>query len=128
MRTYLSLQLAEIGYESLRFYGPFQPEHIKQLQINRAINEHANLQMTGLLSEEQGAAWIGQTLEQEPMVIRQLDGQGGLLRRLFHGIITRMSVHCVRGVYTFETGGRLAFVSDGYPGEKAFLSECTPYL
>jgi hypothetical protein len=27
--------LERIGYESLRFYGPFQPQHIEQLQITR---------------------------------------------------------------------------------------------
>ncbi|WP_235332206.1 contractile injection system protein, VgrG/Pvc8 family [Paenibacillus terrae] len=91
-----------IGYESLRFYGPFQPLHIEYLQIARAINDHAYLQIRGMLSEEQGAACIGQNMEQEPIVIRQLDDQGQSLRRLFHGIVTSMSVHCVRGVYTFE--------------------------
>ncbi|WP_418026503.1 EndoU domain-containing protein [Paenibacillus sp. JJ1722] len=91
-----------IGYESLRFYGPFQPLHIEQLQITRVINDHAFLHISGMLSEEQGAACIGQDMEQEPIVIRQLDDQGQSLRRLFHGIVTRMSVHCVRGVYTFE--------------------------
>ncbi|MGW9530499.1 contractile injection system protein, VgrG/Pvc8 family [Paenibacillus terrae] len=98
----MSLLSAAIGYESLRFYGPFQPQHIEQLQITRAINDHAFLHISGLLSEEQGAAYIGQDMEQEPIVIRQLDEQGQSLRRLFHGIVTRMSVHCVRGVYTFE--------------------------
>ncbi|MBG9795721.1 hypothetical protein ABD76_25985, partial [Paenibacillus dendritiformis] len=34
--------------------------------------------------------------------IRQLDEQGQSRRRLFHGIVTRLSVHCIRGVYTFE--------------------------
>ncbi|MDN4088650.1 contractile injection system protein, VgrG/Pvc8 family [Paenibacillus polymyxa] len=91
-----------IGYESLRFYGPFQPQHIEQLQITRTINDHAYLHISGMLSEEQGAACIGQDMEQEPIVIRQLNDQGESLRRLFHGIVTRMSVHCVRGVYTFE--------------------------
>ncbi|KAF6659464.1 contractile injection system protein, VgrG/Pvc8 family [Paenibacillus polymyxa] len=91
-----------IGYESLRFYGPFQPQHIEQLQITRTINDHAFLHISGMLSEEQGAACIGQNMEQEPIVIRQLNDQGQSLRRLFHGIVTRMSVHCVRGVYTFE--------------------------
>ncbi|MGG4202885.1 EndoU domain-containing protein [Paenibacillus jamilae] len=91
-----------IGYESLRFYGPFQPLHIEQLQITRTINDHAYLHISGMLSEEQGAACIGQNMEQEPIVIRQLDDQGQSLRRLFHGIVTRISVHCVRGVYTFE--------------------------
>ncbi|APQ58804.1 hypothetical protein PPOLYM_00594 [Paenibacillus polymyxa] len=91
-----------IGYESLRFYGPFQPLHIELLQITRAINDHAYLHISGMLSEEQGAACIDQNMEQEPIVIRQLNDQGQLLRRLFHGIVTRMSVHCVRGVYTFE--------------------------
>ncbi|WP_081317864.1 DNA/RNA non-specific endonuclease [Paenibacillus polymyxa] len=91
-----------IGYESLRFYGPFQPLHIEQLQITRTINDHAYLHISGMLSEEQGVACIGQNMEQEPIVIRQLDDQGQSLRRLFHGIVTRMFVHCVRGVYTFE--------------------------
>ncbi|WP_231517236.1 contractile injection system protein, VgrG/Pvc8 family [Paenibacillus sp. UNCCL52] len=91
-----------IGYESLRFYGPFQPLHIEQLQITRTINDHAFLHISGMLSEEQGAVCIGQDMEQEPIVIRQLDDQGQSLRRLFHGIVTRMSVHCVRDVYTFE--------------------------
>ncbi|MDG0052226.1 hypothetical protein MMB75_00925 [Paenibacillus sp. P2(2022)] len=93
-----------IGYESLRFYGPFQPLHIEQLQITRTINDHAYLHISGMLSEEQGAACIGHNIEQEPIAIRQLNDQGQSLRRLFHGIVTRMSVHCVRGVYTFELG------------------------
>ncbi|WDZ54910.1 contractile injection system protein, VgrG/Pvc8 family [Paenibacillus polymyxa] len=91
-----------IGYESLRFYGPFQPQHIDQLQITRTINDHTFLHISGMLSEEQGAACIGQNMEQESIVIRQLDDQGQSLRRLFHGIVTQMSVNCTRGVYTFE--------------------------
>jgi len=92
----------EIGYESLRFYGPFQPQHIEKLQITRTINDHAYVMVSGMLSEEQGAACIGQNMEEEPIVIRQLDEQGQSVRRLFHGIVTRLSVHCIRGVYTFE--------------------------
>ncbi|MFK4343660.1 MULTISPECIES: HNH endonuclease [unclassified Paenibacillus] len=91
-----------IGYESLHFYGSFQPQHIEKLQITRAINDHAYLMVSGMLSEEKGAACIGQNMEDEPIVIRQLDEQGQSLRRLFHGIVTRLSVHCTRGVYTFE--------------------------
>ncbi|MEK5141428.1 MULTISPECIES: contractile injection system protein, VgrG/Pvc8 family [Paenibacillus] len=91
-----------IGYESLRLYAPFQPQHMEQLRITRAVNDHVFLYVSGMLSEEQGAACVGQDMEQEPIVIRQLDEQGQSLRRLFHGLITRMSVHCIRGVYTFE--------------------------
>ncbi len=98
----MSLLSDGIGYESLRFYGPFQPQHIDQLQITRTINDHTFLHIRGMLSEEQGAACIGQNMEQEPIVIRQLDDQGQSLRRLFHGIVTQMSVNCTRGVYTFE--------------------------
>ncbi|WP_156497398.1 hypothetical protein, partial [Paenibacillus jamilae] len=64
-----------IGYESLRFYGPFQPLHIDQLQITRTINDHVYLHISGMLSEEQGAACIGQSMEQESIVIRQLNDQ-----------------------------------------------------
>ncbi|MFM9281439.1 contractile injection system protein, VgrG/Pvc8 family [Paenibacillus jiagnxiensis] len=91
-----------IGYESLRLYGPFQPQHIEKLKITRAINEHAYLHISGVLPEEQGAACIGQSMEEEPIVLRQLDEQGQSVRRLFHGLVTRMSVQCIRGVYTFE--------------------------
>ncbi|WP_081391273.1 GH-E family nuclease [Paenibacillus peoriae] len=91
-----------IGYESLHLYGPFQPQHMEQLRITRAVNDHAYLYVSGMLSEEQGAACVGQDMEQEPIVIRQLDEQGQSIRRLFHGLVTRMSVHCIRGVYTFE--------------------------
>ncbi|UMR36088.1 hypothetical protein MJ749_00980 [Paenibacillus polymyxa] len=91
-----------IGYESLRLYGPFQPQHMEQLRITRAVNDHAYLYVSGMLSEEQGAACVGQDMEQEPIVIRQLDEQGQSIRRLFHGLVTHMSVHCIRGVYTFE--------------------------
>jgi hypothetical protein len=65
-----------IGYESLRFYGSFQPQHIEKLQITRTINDHAYLTVSGMLPEEQGAACIGQNMEEEPIVIRQLDEQG----------------------------------------------------
>ncbi|MUG47591.1 contractile injection system protein, VgrG/Pvc8 family, partial [Paenibacillus woosongensis] len=98
----MGLHIEGIGYESIRLDGPFQPQHIQQLHIHRAINEHAYLQMTGILPEEQEAAWIGQTMDQEPIVIRQLDEQGQTVRRLFHGMTTRLSIHCIRGVYTFE--------------------------
>ncbi|MDQ0497028.1 phage baseplate assembly protein gpV [Paenibacillus brasilensis] len=98
----MSILTDGISYKSLRFYGPFQPQHIEQLKIKRTINDHAYLHISGLLSEEQGAACIGQNMEQEPIVIRQLDDQGQSLRRLFHGVVTSMSVQCVRGVYTFE--------------------------
>jgi phage baseplate assembly protein gpV len=72
------------------------------LEITRAINEHAFLHISGVLPEEQGAACIGQSMEEEPIVLRQLNEQGQSVRRLFHGLVTRMSVQCIRGVYTFE--------------------------
>ncbi|WGU92301.1 contractile injection system protein, VgrG/Pvc8 family [Paenibacillus dendritiformis] len=98
----MSVLHSGIGYESLRFYGSFQPQHIEKLQITRTINDHAYLTVSGMLSEEQGSTCIGQNMDEEPIVIRQLDEQGQSRRRLFHGIVTRLSVHCIRGVYTFE--------------------------
>ncbi|MEK4058468.1 MULTISPECIES: contractile injection system protein, VgrG/Pvc8 family [Paenibacillus] len=98
----MSLLSAGIGYESLRFEGPFQPQLIERLQITRMINDHAYLQISGVLPEEQGAKCIGKTMDQEPIVIHQLDEQGQSVRRLFHGIVMRLSVHCTRGVYMFE--------------------------
>ena len=78
------------------------------------------LHISGMLTDEQGATCIGQDMEQEPLVIRQLDEQGQSLRRLFHRIVTRMSVHCVRSVYTFQLEALLMIRS--FDELTAFLS------
>ncbi|WP_052723770.1 contractile injection system protein, VgrG/Pvc8 family [Paenibacillus wulumuqiensis] len=98
----MTLLFKGIGYESLRLDGPIHPQHFNELTITRKLNEHGYMMVTGVLPEEQGASMIHHELEGQPVVLRQLDTEGHSVQRLFHGIITRFTVHCIRSVYTFE--------------------------
>ncbi|WP_046216525.1 contractile injection system protein, VgrG/Pvc8 family, partial [Paenibacillus wulumuqiensis] len=91
-----------IGYESLRLDGPIHPQRLNELTITRKINEHGYMFVTGIIPEEQGAASVHHDFEGEPVVLRQLDAGGHSVQRLFHGVITRFTIHCIRSVYTFE--------------------------
>ncbi|WP_017813076.1 contractile injection system protein, VgrG/Pvc8 family [Paenibacillus shenyangensis] len=91
-----------IGYESLRLDGPIHPQRLNELTITRKINEHGYMVISGILPEEQGAEAIHRTFEGEPVVLRQLNTEGHSVQRLFHGVITRFTIHCVRSIYTFE--------------------------
>jgi len=98
----LTLLFKGIGYESLRLDGPIHPQRLKELSITRKLNEHGYMTVTGILPEEEGAQAIQTELEGQPVVLRQLDEEGHSVCRLFHGCITRFTVHCIRSIYTFE--------------------------
>jgi len=98
----LTLLFKGIGYESLRLDGPIHPQRLKELSITRKLNEHGYMTVTGILPEEEGAQAIQTELEGQPVVLRQLDEEGHSVCRLFHGRITRFTVHCIRSIYTFE--------------------------
>ncbi|ANF97582.1 contractile injection system protein, VgrG/Pvc8 family [Paenibacillus bovis] len=98
----MTLLFKGIGYESLRLDGPIHPQRLNELSITRKLNEHGYMTVTGILPEEEGAQAIQTELEGQPVVLRQLDEEGHSVRRLFHGRITRFTVHCIRSIYTFE--------------------------
>ncbi|MET3940623.1 hypothetical protein ABIC22_003435 [Paenibacillus sp. PvP094] len=91
-----------IGYEQLRLYWPYRAQWLENVQITRQVNEHAKLYVSGILPEENGPGILQVQAEGEPIVLRQVDETGRSVRRLFHGVMTSLTVHLSGGIYRFE--------------------------
>ncbi|WFA85694.1 hypothetical protein [Paenibacillus amylolyticus] len=117
-----------IGYEQLRLYWPYKVQWLEEIRITRQINEHANLYISGVIPEEDGPGILHVQAEGEPIVLRQLDEMGKSVRRLFHGVMTSLTVHLVGGIYRFE----LEAISNTYQmdieiSERAFQNRAMSY-
>jgi hypothetical protein len=91
-----------VGYEQLRLYWPYRAQWLEGVQITRQVNEHAKLYVSGIVPEEDGPGILQVQAEGESIVLRQVDENGRSVRRLFHGVMTSLSVHLSGGVYRFE--------------------------
>ncbi|WP_339305164.1 hypothetical protein NST33_22715 [Paenibacillus sp. FSL L8-0435] len=95
-------KLDQIGYEQIRLYWPYRAQWLEGVQITRQVNEHAKLYVSGIIPEEDGPGVLQVQAEGESIVLRQVDENGRSVRRLFHGVMTSLSVHLSGGVYRFE--------------------------
>ncbi|MDQ0718860.1 hypothetical protein QF049_000121 [Paenibacillus sp. W4I10] len=95
-------KLDQIGYEQIRLYWPYRAQWLEGVQITRQVNEHAKLYVSGIIPEEDGPGILQVQAEGESIVLRQVDENGRSVRRLFHGVMTSLSVHLSGGVYRFE--------------------------
>ncbi|MFC9712515.1 deaminase domain-containing protein [Paenibacillus sp. NPDC056933] len=117
-----------IGYEQLRLYWPYKVQWLEEVRITRQINEHAKLYISGVIPEEEGPGILHVQAEGEPIVLRQLDEMGKSVRRLFHGVMTSLTIHLVGGIYRFE----LEAISNTYQldievSERAFQNRAMSY-
>ncbi|WP_336762091.1 DNA/RNA non-specific endonuclease [Paenibacillus sp. USHLN196] len=95
-------KLDQIGYEQIHLYWPYRAQWLEGVQITRQVNEHAKLYVSGIIPEEDGPGILQVQAEGESIVLRQVDKNGRSVRRLFHGVMTSLSVHLSGGVYRFE--------------------------
>ncbi|HBU83565.1 MAG TPA: hypothetical protein DEF35_18280, partial [Paenibacillus sp.] len=91
-----------IGYEQLRLYWPYRAQWLEGVQITRQVNEHAKLYVSGILPEEDGPEILQVQADGESIVLRQVDETGRSVRRLFHGVMTSLTVQLSGGIYRFE--------------------------
>ena len=117
-----------IGYEQLRLYWPYKVQWLEEIRITRQINEHAKLYISGVIPEEEGPGILHVQAEGEPIVLRQLDEMKKSVRRLFHGMMTSLTIHLVGGIYRFE----LEAISNTYQmdieiSERAFQNRAMSY-
>uniref|UniRef100_UPI0031331D97 contractile injection system protein, VgrG/Pvc8 family n=1 Tax=Paenibacillus turpanensis TaxID=2689078 RepID=UPI0031331D97 len=70
----------------------------------KAVNEHAKLYIEGIIPEEMKDSYIEQSSEGDllEVQIREADGR---TKTLFHGLVSRISVRSVRGIYYLELEG-----------------------
>ncbi|ANY67516.1 hypothetical protein BBD42_14315 [Paenibacillus sp. BIHB 4019] len=98
----MSTEKKAIGYEQLRLQWPYAVQQIQGLRIEKRVNEHALLWVSGILPEEREDQDLQLVSEQDQVELHQVDEQGGMVRILFSGTVASFMVRAIRSVYTFE--------------------------
>ncbi|MGM1022196.1 MAG: contractile injection system protein, VgrG/Pvc8 family [Bacillota bacterium] len=91
-----------LTYTELECTGPFPLQTINELRIERKLNDHARLRISGWLDEEQRDHYIEQDQDNEPVIIRTKTENGQPERILFHGLLVHAETRMVRGIYYVE--------------------------
>lgn len=82
--------MAGISYENLYFH-PYQLQHITNLEINKTINQHSVLHISGILKEDTGDEYIFQLGIDTPIELGYVI-PGQKQEQIFQGIVTNISV------------------------------------
>ncbi|WP_129598123.1 phage baseplate assembly protein V [Anaerophilus nitritogenes] len=85
-----------ISYENIRI-STYEMEYIKDLKITNSINEHATLELTGVLVHERKDEDIHLTEQNTPIEVYYLKANGKV--SLFYGIITQIKIKVVEQVH-----------------------------
>ncbi|MBE0340123.1 hypothetical protein E4V51_01640 [Paenibacillus sp. 28ISP30-2] len=91
-----------LTYTELECTGPYPLQTINELRIERKLNDHARLKISGWLDEEQRDHYIEQDQDNEPVIIRTKTENGQPERILFHGLLVHVETRMVRGIYYVE--------------------------
>ncbi|WP_336077939.1 phage baseplate assembly protein V [Paenibacillus sp. 203] len=91
-----------LTYTELECTGPYPLQTISELRIERKLNDHARLKISGWLDEEQRDHYIEQDQDNEPVIIRTKTENGQPERILFHGLLVHAETRMVRGIYYVE--------------------------
>ncbi|MDQ0049237.1 hypothetical protein J2T18_003538 [Paenibacillus polymyxa] len=91
-----------LTYKELECTGPYPLQTINELRIERKLNDHARLKISGWIDEEQRDHYIEQDQDNEPVIIRTKTDNGQPERVLFHGLLVRAETQMVRGIYYVE--------------------------
>jgi hypothetical protein len=94
------MSVSSLTYSNLQVF-PYELKHLSELNITKAVNEHARLRFTGIVSEELKDRYVEMTASQTQVQISQIDEQSAEVP-LFHGIVTRIEVKAIRDVYHIE--------------------------
>ncbi|MEK4114930.1 contractile injection system protein, VgrG/Pvc8 family [Paenibacillus sp. FSL W8-0919] len=89
------------GYGEVQLVSPFDIQTLHELTIERRVNEHAVLRLTGTIPEEQQEACI-EIMDADNNVKVNLMRGGSSVLPLFCGVVTDLAVRHVRGIYYVE--------------------------
>lgn len=90
-----------ITYNNLDILTPYEIKHINELRIERKINEHTVLFLSGVIPDEKKDSLIETATAEDTIEVVQLE-EGSKVRNLFKGVVSNIGVRCVKGIYYFE--------------------------
>lgn len=78
---------------------PYEIVHLQKMRITKAINEHSKLTFTAIVSEDKKDSYVTKTNAETFIKVLIQDDDGKREHVLFTGLVIKVKVNAVRGVY-----------------------------
>ena len=88
--------------EKLQIVFPYDIQSIQELRVEKRVNDHARLFLTGLVSDEMKDRYIDMVNSTDPITVHEIDDSGEVSGILFDGVVSEISFCMARGVYYIE--------------------------
>ncbi|MDP4180312.1 MAG: hypothetical protein Q8942_04375, partial [Bacillota bacterium] len=93
-----------IAYGNIKIKSPYTIKTILDLRIERRINEHSKIFISGIIPDENKDKYVEQATTKDIIEVTQVDDNSATAN-LFKGVITNIGIRAVRGVYYIELEG-----------------------
>ncbi|WP_276915823.1 phage baseplate assembly protein V [Aneurinibacillus aneurinilyticus] len=90
-----------IGYGNIQFLSPYEVKSLSEMTIVKTVQDHARLYITGIIPEEQQDVYIEKASSTDTVKVNEVEN-GSVVRTLFSGLVSRIGIKVVRGIYYIE--------------------------
>jgi len=93
-----------IAYGNVKINSPYDIKTILSFRMERSINNHAKIYISGIISEENKAKYVEQATIKDIIEVTQTDDNSATTM-LFKGVVTEIEIKAARGVYYIDIVG-----------------------
>ncbi|KNY30468.1 contractile injection system protein, VgrG/Pvc8 family [Pseudobacteroides cellulosolvens] len=93
-----------IAYGNVKIKSPYEIKTILNLRMEKSINDHAKIYISGIISDENKAKYVEQATIKDVIEVTQTDDNSATTK-LFKGIVTEIQIKAARGVYYIDIVG-----------------------
>ena len=93
-----------ISYGNVKINSPYDIKTILSFRMERSINNHAKIYISGIISEENKAKYVEQATIKDIIEVTQTDDNSATTM-LFKGVVTEIEIKAARGVYYIDIVG-----------------------
>ncbi|MCX7746062.1 MAG: phage late control D family protein [Clostridia bacterium] len=97
-------KLSTLSYGNLEILSPYELVSLRELKIVKRVNDHARIYLTGIIPEGKKDSYIKSSSKKDILEVKQVDNQSKGTH-LFIGVVTRIGIKAVQGVYFLEIEG-----------------------
>ena len=90
-----------VGYGEMELISPYNVQTLHDIQIIQTVNNHAKLYVTGMIPEEKKDSCLSMAKSGDLIELNQIK-DGTVVRPLFKGIVSKLSIRVVRAIYYIE--------------------------
>jgi hypothetical protein len=92
------------GYGQIQIISPYEILHLTDMKIIRKPNDHARIYFTGIIPGEKKDSYVEKAGSRDQLEVNQ-SHSGKSIRTLFKGLVSKIGIKTVRGIYYLEIEG-----------------------